>query len=313
MYDGLNDAQKQYANSLLESVENQQKLTLEAKATAEAAQKNADDATRELRSSTVMQGNNEQLTKYLSSGDLKGEIEILSQLKKGTEEYEKQYDSLIASFRDAIQPTKEQEQLLIKVVEAKVNAAEQTQKYSNQVDVLDNETLQFNKRLQELVQGHHNGYLSTQELIQALENEKAKFSETSEEAKKLQAQIDKLQNSNQGVFGANFAQNLTNSFKGISQLTMGINSLSSAFDALGNKDLSTFEKIQRFATGVSFGAPSLMMGGKQAGKDIAGILNGVTNYFNQKQSNSILDEMIGNNKARIDEIKNTLNNSTGNV
>jgi hypothetical protein len=59
VYDGLNDAQKQYANSLLESVENQQKLTLEAKATAEAAHKNSEEAMRDLRASASTQKGND--------------------------------------------------------------------------------------------------------------------------------------------------------------------------------------------------------------------------------------------------------------
>ena len=86
VYDQLTNAQKQQAEELLTSIERQQQLTLETKKTAEAAKEQSNDAMRQLRSSTVIKGNDKNLTNYLSSGQFSLEIDALNKLKKGSDE-----------------------------------------------------------------------------------------------------------------------------------------------------------------------------------------------------------------------------------
>ena len=238
VYDGLNDIQKQYANSLLESVENQQRLTLEAKKTEEATRRSQEDAMRSLKNSAI-QGENNKMMSFLNqfrldNGQFGGEQ---TKFERGIEkiasagtvkQQEQAYNELYKAMLKVSDGSKEEAKLIENVINKTLEHVQAQKEFTNQTEVLDNETDQFNQRLQELVQSHHNGYLSTQELIQALETEKAKFDETSEEAKKLQIQIDKLENSNKGVFGPEFAQSFVNTTKGISQLSMGFNSLKTA-------------------------------------------------------------------------------------
>ena len=134
-----------------------------------------------------------------------------------------------------MQPIGDQEKLLIKVVDAQVKAAESEKEYANAKQTTQKEVILYNQRLQELVEGHHNGTISTQELIAAIEqeekrliSEQGEIARTTEEYKKLEEQKRRLQQGNQGILGPEFTQNVVNGFKGISQLTMGINSLKTA-------------------------------------------------------------------------------------
>ena len=58
----------------------------------------------------------------------------------------------------------------------------------------------------------------------------------------------------------NFGVSAVNCLKGVSQLSMGINSLKSAFDTINNPDLSGFEKFLSLTTSISMGLPMLISG-----------------------------------------------------
>ena len=118
---------------------------------------------------------------------------------------------------------------------AQVKAIEAEKEYQNVKQTTQKEVALFNQRLKELVEGHNKGVISTKELISAIEEEQRKLIDeqgeivkTTEEYKKLEEQKEKLRQSNQGIFSPAFAQNAINSFRGVSQLTMGLNSLSTA-------------------------------------------------------------------------------------
>ena len=231
VYDQLNESQKEFANNLLESVGNQQQLTLEAKKTEEELMKASEISMRQLRNSIKSYGADKELTNFLGDTTEDGFdslINKLATLDEKSNEFRNTYDQLYDTMVIFSNGSKDQINIIEKVIESKVKAAQASIQYKNAEEKTKEEVSQFNSRLQELVEGHHNGYLSTNELIEALENEKSKFDETSAEAKKLQTEIDKLKNSNQGIFGPEFAQSFMNTFKGISQLSMGFNSLKSA-------------------------------------------------------------------------------------
>ena len=258
VYDGLNDAQKQYANNLLESIGNQQKLTLEAKATADAARQSSEEAMRNLRASASTQKGNDWLTDAILDVDLDATVKRMTQLKNNTQEFDKEYSALLQRIASGHDLTDKQLNLIQNVIDGKLQEAEANEILANRTEVLDNETEQFYQRLQNLVEGHHNGYLSTQELIQALENEKSKFDETSVEAQKLQAEINKLNNSNQGIFGPNFAQSMVSGAQAITQTMMAINALESAWKAIQNPDLSGWEKFKSVAMSLGMALPPIV-------------------------------------------------------
>ncbi len=265
VYDQLSDAQRDFANNLLDSVQAQQQLTIEAKKTEDAQRKAAEDAMRQLRNSITASGADKELTHFMNGGEVPGidktfseQIKNLSQLKKGTTEYNDAYQELFETMVIFSNGTEKQINLIERFIDAKLDAVEASNNFKKAQEASDTEIDNFNSRLQQLIQNHHNGFLSTDELIEALEKEKKVYSDTSEEAKKLQLQIDKLNQSKNN--SPDLSQNIVKAFQSINQLTMAITTVSNAIDVWNSKDLTWTEKLGKTLPSLLIAIPQLAAG-----------------------------------------------------
>ena len=122
---------------------------------------------------------------------------------------------------------------------------------------------------------------NTEEYTKALhQNSKAQVNKTKidEKAKEQQEKLTKaMEDAKRRT--KDFGQGLTGVMQGTSQLSMGIFSLKSAFDALNDPDMSTFDKFTSILMSMSMGLPSLVGGLGQLRKgfsEIVGSLGGST-------------------------------------
>ena len=102
------------------------------------------------------------------------------------------------------------------------------------------------------------------------ENEKEALLQNEGAVKKYETAIEafnaELKASQGSIYS--FSQGLVSSFQGISQLSIGINSLKGMFDTLNSNELDFGEKLTQSITSVSFAIPSLINGVNQLSKGL---------------------------------------------
>lgn len=79
------------------------------------------------------------------------------------------------------------------------------------------------------------------------------------------------ENFNKGIFSPEFAKGVQTVFSGLSRLTMGLNSLSVAFDALNNKELEPLERVKKALPSLLMGLPMVVSGFTTLGSLIPGV------------------------------------------
>ena len=347
VYPDLNNAQKEYANGLIGINKQWEDIYLNALKAKEAAIENAaaaksviKDRVIDYRAKNGLSSRDEDSQKFLNqisslqaikatamgnrgiaTGTLEEQIKYIQQSGASAEQAEKAYDQLVTTLTKAGSAyglTAKEARNLVTTIADKI---EKTRAAENIFERYTNNVTSTKEAIKELKDMEVTQGMASQDIINliqgkinALEQEKNKTAETGAEIQRLTQLLRDYKAAQESSLGSSgFAESIVNGARAVSQFSMGINSLSTAWNTFKNPDISGWQKLTSIITSLSFGIPALINGFKGLG-GFKTILAGLQNSLNiftvgwvsnttavsgntlQMQKNTL--EQLKNNKAK---------------
>lgn len=293
----LNETDKLRLQTLLKISQAYGDIAIQAKKSIEAQQQQTQDSLREARNQIFLT-NNENFggdagVKYFNKSYKAGQKlidsfysnRVLKQLNSQKFDNSDSYQNFLAKFNNIKGLDKDQRfdklnKLINKAKGASNSRSNIQSRYRNQIIEEINNLKDVNVVLDKYVNGKVSADGATKKQIEALRQclneyvkEKEALIQSNNANKKYKGSIDDFQKTLARSQGAvmTFSQGIVSGAQGISQFTIGINSIRSALQALNNEDLTFGEKVLQMTTSISFAIPSIIYGFTNLQKSIQSI------------------------------------------
>ena len=293
----LNETDKLRLQTLLKISQAYGNIAVQAKKSIEAQQQQTQDSLREARNQIFLT-NNENFggdagVKYFNKNYKAGQKlidsfysnRVLKQLNSQKFDNSDSYQNFLAKFNNIKGLDKDQRfdklnQLINRAKGASDSRSNIQSRYRNQIIEEINNLKDVNVVLDKYVNGKVSADGATKKQVEALRQclneyvkEKEALIQSNNANKKYTDSIDNFQKILAKSQGAvmTFSQGIVSGAQGISQFTIGINSIHGAIQALNNEDLTFGEKVLQMTTSISFAIPSIIYGFTNLQKSIQSI------------------------------------------
>lgn len=293
----LNETDKLRLQTLLKISQAYGDIAVQAKKSIEVQQQQTQDSLREARNQIFLT-NNENFggdagVKYFNKSYKAGQKlidsfysnRVLKQLNSQKFDNSDSYQNFLAKFNNIKGLDKDQRfdklnKLINKAKEASNSRSNIQSRYRNQIIEEINNLKDVNVVLDKYVNGKVSADGATKKQVEALRQclneyvkEKEALIQSNNANKKYTDSIDNFQKILAKSQGAvmTFSQGIVSGAQGISQFTIGINSIHGAIQALNNEDLTFGEKVLQMTTSISFAIPSIIYGFTNLQKSIQSI------------------------------------------
>ena len=291
----LNETDKLRLQTLLKISQAYGDIAVQAKKSIEVQQQQTQDSLREARNQIFLT-NNENFggdagVKYFNKSYKAGQKlidsfysnRVLKQLNSQKFDNSDSYQNFLAKFNNIKGLNKDQrfDRLNKLIDDAKKASRPNIQsRYRNQIIEEINNLKDVNIVLDKYVNGKVSADGATKKQVEALRQclneyvkEKEALIQSNNANKKYTDSINDFQKTLARSQGAvmTFSQGIVSGAQGISQFTIGINSIRSVLQALNNEDLTFGEKVLQMTTSISFAIPSIIHGFTNLQKSIQSI------------------------------------------
>ena len=293
----LNETDKLRLQTLLKISQAYGDIAVQAKKSIEVQQQQTQDSLREARNQIFLT-NNENFggdagVKYFNKSYKAGQKlidsfysnRVLKQLNSQKFDNSDSYQNFLAKFNNIKGLDKDQRfdklnKLINKAKGASNSRSNIQSRYRNQIIEEINNLKDVNVVLDKYVNGKVSADGATKKQVEALRQclneyvkEKEALIQSNNANKKYTDSIDNFQKILAKSQGAvmTFSQGIVSGAQGISQFTIGINSIHGAIQALNNEDLTFGEKVLQMTTSISFAIPSIIYGFTNLQKSIQSI------------------------------------------
>ena len=291
----LNETDKLRLQTLLKISQAYGDIAVQAKKSIEVQQQQTQDSLREARNQIFLTNNanfgGDAGVKYFNKNYKAGQKlidsfysnRVLKQLNSQKFDNSDSYQNFLAKFNNIKGLDKDQRfDKLNKLINRAKEASRPNiqSRYRNQIIEEINNLKDVNIVLDKYVNGKVSADGATKKQIEALRQclneyvkEKEALIQSNNANKKYKGSIDDFQKILARSQGAvmTFSQGIVSGAQGISQFTIGINSIRSALQALNNEDLTFGEKVLQTTTSISFAIPSIIYGFTNLQKSIQSI------------------------------------------
>lgn len=293
----LNETDKLRLQTLLKISQAYGDIAIQAKKSIEVQQQQTQDSLREARNQIFLTNNanfgGDAGVKYFNKNYKAGQKlidsfysnRVLKQLNSQKFDNSDSYQNFLAKFDNIKGLDKDQRfdklNKLINRAKGASNSRSNIQsRFRNQIIEEINNLKDVNVVLDKYVNGKVSADGATKKQIEALRQclneyvkEKEALIQSNNANKKYKGSIDDFQKILARSQGAvmTFSQGIVSGAQGISQFTIGINSIRSALQALNNEDLTFGEKVLQMTTSISFAIPSIIYGFTNLQKSIQSI------------------------------------------
>lgn len=291
----LNETDKLRLQTLLKISQAYGDIAIQAKKSIEVQQQQTQDSLREARNQIFLT-NNENFggdagVKYFNKSYKAGQKlidsfysnRVLKQLNSQKFDNSDSYQNFLAKFNNIKGLDKDQRfDKLNKLINGAKKASRPNiqSRYRNQIIEEINNLKDVNIVLDKYVNGKVSADGATKKQVEALRQclneyvkEKEALIQSNNANKKYTDSIDNFQKILAKSQGAvmTFSQGIVSGAQGISQFTIGINSIHGAIQALNNEDLTFGEKVLQMTSSISFAIPSIIYGFTNLQKSIQSI------------------------------------------
>lgn len=293
----LNETDKLRLQTLLKISQAYGNIAVQAKKSIEVQQQQTQDSLREARNQIFLTTNEnfggDAGVKYFNKNYKAGQKlidsfysnRVLKQLNSQKFDNSDSYQNFLAKFNNIKGLDKDQRfdklnQLINRAKGASNSRSNIQSRYRNQIIEEINNLKDVNVVLDKYVNGKVSADGATKKQVEALRQclneyvkEKEALIQSNNANKKYTDSIDNFQKILAKSQGAvmTFSQGIVSGAQGISQFTIGINSIHGAIQALNNEDLTFGEKVLQMTSSISFAIPSIIYGFTNLQKSIQSI------------------------------------------